>query len=87
MSEVNSIKFRRNTIAWMKIVHLDIKFKIYWVSKSIPAAKSHNFVNISEAQKPTWGKFLEFGFFYMKRQCYIDITRTKINLWSYHLYT
>ena len=25
--------------------------------------------------------------FYLKRQGYIDITRTKINLWSHHLHT
>ena len=38
----------------------DITFKIYWVAKSIPAAKSQYFVDISGAQKPTWAKFLEF---------------------------
>ena len=32
----------------------DIKLKIYCVSKSIPAAKSQNFVDISGAQKPIW---------------------------------
>ena len=52
----------------------DIKFMIYGVSKSIPAAKSQNFVEISGAQKPTWAKLLEFDFFYLKRQGYIDIT-------------
>ena len=41
----------------------DIKFKIFWVSKSIPVAKSQNFVDISRAQKPTWAKFLEFESF------------------------
>ena len=41
----------------------DITFKIYWVSKSIAAAKSQNFVNISGAQKHTWEKLLEFEFF------------------------
>ena len=55
----------------------DIKFKIYGVSKFIPAAKSQNFVDISGAQKPTWSKFLEFEFFHLKRPGYIDITRTK----------
>ena len=34
-----------------------------FVSKSVPAAKSQNFVEISGAQKPTWAKFLEFDFF------------------------
>ena len=29
----------------------DIKFKIYWVSKSIPTAKSQNFLNISGSWK------------------------------------
>ena len=65
----------------------DIRFKIYWVPKSIPAAKYQNFVDISGAQKPTWAKFLELRFFYLKRQGYINITRTKINLWSHHLHT
>ena len=46
----------------------DVKFKVYWVSKSIPAAKSQNFVDISGAQKPIWAKFLEFEFFYLERQ-------------------
>ena len=41
----------------------DIKFKIYWVSKSKPAEKPPNFVDISGAQKPIWAKFLEFDFF------------------------
>ena len=36
------------------------------VSKSIPAAKSQNFVDISGVQKPTWAKLLEFDFFYLK---------------------
>ena len=36
------------------------------------------------APKPTWAKCLEFEFFYLKRQGYIDITRTKINLGSHH---
>ena len=52
-----------------------ISFKMYAVSKSIPVTKSQNFVNISGAQKPIWAKFLEFDFFYLKRQGYIDITR------------
>ena len=65
----------------------DIKFKLYWVSKSIPAPKSQNCVEISGAQKPTWAKFLESEFFYLKRQDYIDITRRKINLWSHPRYT
>ena len=43
----------------------DITFKIYWVSKSITAAKSQNFVNISGAQKHTWEKLLEFEFFFI----------------------
>ena len=38
----------------------DIKFKTYWVSKSIPVAKSKNSVDISGAQKPIWTKFLKF---------------------------
>ena len=41
------------------------------MSKSIPAVKSQNFVNILGGQKPTWVNFLEFEFFYLKRQGYI----------------
>ena len=41
----------------------DINFKVYRVSKSIPAAKSQNFVDISEAHKPTSVKFLQLDFF------------------------
>ena len=43
----------------MDEILLLVKFKIYWVTKSIPAAKSQNFVDISGAQKPTWAKFME----------------------------
>ena len=45
---------------------LDISFKMYEVSKSVPAAKSQNFVNISGVQKPTWAKFWECDFFIWK---------------------
>ena len=45
------------------------------------------FVDISGVQNPIWAKFLEFDFFYLKRQVYVDITRTKINLGSHHLQT
>ena len=45
------------------------------------------FIDISGVQKPTRAKFLEFRFFCLKRQGYINITRTKINLWSHHLHT
>ena len=31
--------------------------------------------------------FWNLNLFYLKRQGYIDITRTKINLWSHHLHT
>ena len=48
---------------------------MYEVSKSILAANSQNFVDISGAQKPTWAKFLEFDFCYLKRQGYINIAR------------
>ena len=50
-------------------------FKMYEVSKSIPAAKSQIFIDISGAQKPKWAKLLEFVFLYLKRQGYTDITR------------
>ena len=46
---------------------------MYEASKSISAANSQNFVDISEAQKPTWVEFLEFDFCYLKRQGYINI--------------
>ena len=39
----------------------DIKFKIYYMSKSI--AKCQNCADISRAQKPARAKFLEFEFF------------------------
>ena len=61
----------------------DTSFKTYDVSKSIPAAKFQNFVG----KKSTWVKLLEFDFFYLKRQGYIDITRANINLMSHHLHT
>ena len=59
----------------------DVKFQIYWVSKSIPAVKSQTFVDNSGAEN-FWNLI-----FLLKRQGYADITRTKINLWSYHLHT
>ena len=59
----------------------DLKFKIYWVLKSIPAAKPQTSGDILEPQKPAWAKF-----FYLKRQGYTDISRTKINLWSHHIH-
>ena len=43
----------------------NVKFKIYWVTKSIPAAKSQNFVDILGAQKLTLAKFLDFVFFFL----------------------
>ena len=47
----------------------DILFKIYLVSKSIPATKFQNFVDASGPQKPMCTKFLKFDcFFYLKRQ-------------------
>ena len=64
-----------------------IRFKIYWMPKSIPTAKYQNFYWQTGVQKPTRAKFLEFRFFCLKRQGYINITRTKINLWSHHLHT
>ena len=75
MNEGISIKHGCNT-------NWDTEFKIYLVPKSIPAGKSQNFVDISWEQKPHTDKV--FGiciFFYLERQVYIDITRTKINLW------
>ena len=52
MNAVISRKYGWNTIAWMENhVSGTLSSKIYWVSKSIPAAKPQNFVEISEAQK------------------------------------
>ena len=55
------------------------KFRIYWASKSMPAAKPQIFVDISGALKPTrWAKFWEFVlFFHLKRQGYTDIPEQK----------
>ena len=58
---MDGILYGRKSCTW------DSKFKIYWVSKSITAAKSQNFVNISGAQKHTWEKLLEFEFFLSKK--------------------
>ena len=49
-------------LGW-KLCIWDSKFKIYWVSKSIKAAKSQNFVDIAGVKKLTLLKFLEFEFF------------------------
>ena len=80
---VISIKYGWNTITWAKVMHLGHFVQTYDVSKSIPAAKFQNFVG----KKSTWVKLLEFDFFYLKRQGYIDITRANINLMSHHLHT
>ena len=45
----------------------EISFKMYEVSKSVPAAKSQNFVSIAGPQKPTWAKFLEFDYFLFEK--------------------
>ena len=88
MNAVISRKYGWNTIAWMENhVSGTLSSKIYWVSKSIPAAKPQNFVEISEAQKLHGQNIWNLIFFYLKRQGYIDITRTKINLGSHHLHT
>ena len=57
--------------------------KLFQLLKSIPASKSHDFVKISGAQKSTCAKFLQFDFFYQKRQGYI----AKISLGLHHLHT
>ena len=61
MKEMISIKYGIQLLG-QKLYIWDIKFKIYYISKSIPAAKSQNFVDISSTQNPTWAKFLEFNF-------------------------
>ena len=40
-------------------------------------------MDILGAQKSTWAQFLEFDYFYLKREVYIDIARAKINLGSH----
>ena len=60
-------------LAWKSYI-CDIKFQTYVVSKSIPAAKSKNFVDSSGAQKCTCPKFLESDFYLSE----------KIRLYWYH---
>ena len=65
----------------------DINVKIYWVSKSISAVKSQNFVDISWTQKPTWDKFLEFEFFLTEKtrlhKYYQNKNQLVVTLYSY----
>ena len=63
----------------------DIKFKFYWVSKSIPAAKSQDSVDISGAQKPIWAKLLEFDFFLSGKTRLYRYYQNKN--WSNHFHT
>ena len=67
-----SIKYEWNTILWVIIRH-------YYLSKSIPAAKSQNFVETLGPQKPMLTKFWEFEFLLSEKKV-IDITRKKIKL-------
>ena len=70
MNEVISIKYRWNTIAWAKFIIWNIKFKIYGVSKSIPVAKSQNFVDISGAKNPHGQNFWDLNFLSEKARLY-----------------
>ena len=66
----------------------DFLFKIYLMSKSVPAATSQNFVDTLRPQKPMWVKFLEFKLFFLSEKAkFIDIIRKKIKLGSHHLHT
>ena len=76
-------KMVRRLLLGQKSCILVISVKVFQLLKSIPASKSHDFVKISGTQKSTCAKFLEFDFFYQKRQGYI----AKINLGSHHLHT
>ena len=46
-------------------------------------AKSQNFVDISEAQKPTWVEFLKFGNVYLKSQGLYRYNQNENHLWSH----
>ena len=87
MSKGISIKYGWNTVAGTKIMHVGHYIQDLLGVKSIPAAKSQNIVDISGAQNSTLANFLEFTFFYLKRQGYIDIATAKIKLGLHHLYT
>ena len=63
MNKVISIKYGWNTVAGIKIIHAGHYIQDLLGVKSIPAAKSQNFVDISEAQKSTWAIISEFTFF------------------------
>ena len=65
INKVISIEYDGILLLGWKSCIQDMKFKICQVSKSIPAAKSQNFVNISGAHKPTWAKFFGIWFFFM----------------------
>ena len=73
-------------IAQVKIVDLggtlSLKFIRY---QNLHQLQNLNFFVISGAQKPTWAKFWNLNFLFLKRQVYINIIRTKINLGSHHL--
>ena len=58
-----------------KIGISDVLFKIYYVLKSIPAAKSQNFVNTLGPQKPRCTNILKFVFSLIWKDKIIDITR------------
>ena len=85
MSKGISIRYGWNTVAGTKIMHVGHYIQDLLGVKSIPAAKSQNVVDISGAQNSTLANFLEFTFFYLKRQGYIDIARAKIQLGLHHL--
>ena len=79
MNEVISIKYGCSIVAWTKLMHPRLKFKIQGMSKSIPAAKSQNFIKISVAQKPTWANVLEFDFFICKGKVIQILPEEKLN--------
>ena len=43
----------------------DVKLRICWVAKSMPAAKSETFVNISGSEKSYMGKIFGIWFFFI----------------------
>ena len=78
--KVISIKYGWNTIAWAKIMHLGHEVQNLLGVNIHTSCKISKYCQHFRDTKTHMGKI--FGiwfFFYLKRQGYIDITRTKIN--------
>ena len=87
MKKVIYIKYGWNTIVWTKIMHLGHKVQNLLGVQIHTTAKSQNFVDISVAQRPTWAKFLEFGFFLSEKTrlyiCYLNKNQLGVTSSSY----